>query len=594
MTKKLLLALAGVGCMLSVVSAQTGPSAAPPSKSPTTAPDIQKARQARNSGSALNAQIFYQVLIGELSANAGAPAPAVSFILDAARKTNDPQLYQRATELALQSRSGESALEAARAWNKAYPGSLEASRFTLQILLALNRVAESAQPLKSLIDLTEALERPKTLALVPRLYARASDKKLAAKVVEQTLAPYFTAPATAANAWAMAAELRLAAGDALGALDAARQGQAADGQSEAPVLVAVELMDMKLTQAEGLISHYLTNASQIRPEVRMAYARSLLNARRFPEALVQLQTMTREKPEFAQGWLAFGSLQLQDGQAVLAEASLKRYIGLAEAQTASAERTRGLTQAFLTLAEIAEKRKDFKAAESWLLKIESPQALMQTQARRAALLARQGKITDAVELIRKTPELNEGDARSKLLAEVALLKEFRQYKSAHELMTRAVAASPADVDLIYEQSITAEKLGLLPEMERLLRLAISIKPDYHAAYNALGYSLADRNVRLPEAKQLIQKALQFAPGDPFIQDSLGWVEFRLGNRSEALSILTAAYQARPDAEIAAHLGEVLWSLDQKDRAQAIWKEGLLINAENETLLETLKRLRVKF
>ncbi|MDB5912495.1 MAG: hypothetical protein JWP22_1170, partial [Ramlibacter sp.] len=81
--------------------------------------------------------------------------------------------------------------------------------------------------------------------------------------------------------------------------------------------------------------------------------------------------------------------------------------------------------------------------------------------------------------------------------------------------------------------------------------------------------------------------------DPFISDSLAWVEFRMGNRGEALRILQAAYKERPDAEIAAHLGEVLWSLGQRDQAQTVWREGMLLNAENETLQETLKRLRVK-
>jgi tetratricopeptide (TPR) repeat protein len=122
---------------------------------------------------------------------------------------------------------------------------------------------------------------------------------------------------------------------------------------------------------------------------------------------------------------------------------------------------------------------------------------------------------------------------------------------------------------------------------------IANKPDYHHAYNALGYSLAERNLRLPESKQLILKALEFAPGDPFISDSLGWVEFRIGNHLEAARILLEAFKARPDAEIAAHLGEVLWTLGQYDQARLTFKEGMKINADNETLLETLKRLRVK-
>ena len=134
---------------------------------------------------------------------------------------------------------------------------------------------------------------------------------------------------------------------------------------------------------------------------------------------------------------------------------------------------------------------------------------------------------------------------------------------------------------------------MLADMERLLRRVIALKPDHQHAYNALGYSLAERNVRLPEARQLIQKALEYAPADPFIKDSLGWVEFRLGNKAEALKIFEAAYKAKPDAEIAAHFGEVLWSMGQRDKAVAVWKEGRLLNPDNDTLLETLKRLRVK-
>jgi tetratricopeptide (TPR) repeat protein len=138
----------------------------------------------------------------------------------------------------------------------------------------------------------------------------------------------------------------------------------------------------------------------------------------------------------------------------------------------------------------------------------------------------------------------------------------------------------------------AEKLNRIEEMEKLLRQVMQLKPDYHAAYNALGYTLADRGLRLPEAKQLIQKALEYAPADPYIQDSLAWVEFRMGRTQEAARIIEAAYKAKPDAEIAAHYGEILWSLGERDKARAIWREGLQLNADNDTLLETLKRLQV--
>ena len=593
MMKQLLCTFAGLWLALAPAAGQTAPAVPASAKSPVATLQDHQAKGAANPSSALDAQLFYQLLIGEISANAGEPAPAVSLILDAAKKTKDVQLYQRATELALQSRSGEAALQAARAWKQAHPTSIDASRYTLQILLALNRVSESAEPLKALIELTPTMERPQTFAALPRLYARAGDKKLAATVVEQTLAPYFSQPGTAAPAWAMAGRLRLASGDTMGALDAAQRGQAADAQAEAPVFLALELIDPKRPQAEAMVSQYLARATPASAELRMAYVRHLLSAERYTNALTQLQTLIKENPDFAQGWLVLGSLQLQEKKPVQAETSLKRYLTLAEQQTTGDESSRGLAQAFFALAQIAEKRKDLAGAEAWLKRIESPEALMQAQMRRAILLGQQGKLQEGLQLIRDLPELKDGDERSKLMGQVTLLKEFKQYQPAYELIGQAIIQSPSDIELIYEQAMTAEKLGRLDEMETLLRRVISLKPDYHAAYNALGYSLADRNLRLPEAKILIQKAVAFAPTDPFIKDSLGWVEFRLGHQAEALRLLEAAFKARPDPEIAAHLGEVLWSMGQRERAQAIWKEGRLLNPENETLLETLKRLRIK-
>jgi tetratricopeptide (TPR) repeat protein len=541
--------------------------------------------------SAMDGELFYQLLLGEMNVRGGEAGAGFALLLDGARKTNDPKLYQRATDVALQARSGESALQAARAWKQALPTSREANRYVLQILIALNRVAETVEPLKAEIAFADPKDRALALAVVPRTYARATDKKLAASVVEQALADSIANPATGAAAWTTVGRTRMAAGDAPGALEAARRAQAVDPRAEGPALLALEMMDPKVPLAEPIVRKYLEGKPI--PELRMAYARALIDGQRYAEASQQLQVVTAEKPDLAEAWLVQGTLQVQDNQAAAAEASLQRYVQLAKPQRASDERSRGLAQAYLSLAQIAEKRKDYPAAETWLNQIENAQDLVAAQNRRASILARQGKLDEARQLIRNLPERNATDSRMKLMAEVNLLREARQYKPAYDLLTAAAAKDPKDTDLTYDMAMLAEKLGNLPEMERLLRALIAARPDYHHAYNALGYSLAERNVRLPEARQLIQKALEFAPGDPFISDSLGWVEFRMGNRAEAVRILEAAYKSRPDAEIAAHLGEVLWVSGQRDRAMAIWKEGLLINAENETLQETLKRLRVK-
>jgi tetratricopeptide (TPR) repeat protein len=542
-----------------------------------------------NSG--LDAELFYQLLLGELNVRSSEPSAGFALILDAARKTNDPALYQRAVELAFESRSGEAALQAARAWRQAFPQSREANRYVLQILVALNRLPESLEPLKTEIALADAGDRPAVITAVGRAYSRAQDKKQAASVVETALADYLQKPETGAAAWSTVGRLRLAAGDTQGALDAARRGQAVNARAEGPVLLALEIMDPKVPQAEALVRTYMQG--QPLPELRLSYARALLDAQRPSEALQQLQQVTRERPEFPEAWLAQGSLLVQDNQLPQAEAALKKYLELVQGQPASEERSRGTAQAYLSLAQVAERRQDYAQANAWLDRIENSQDLVQAQTRRASILARQGKMDEARKLIRGLPERSPSDARLKAMAEVQLLRDNKQYKAAYDLLGQVIAKDAADSDLLYDQAMLAEKMGKYDDMERLLRELIAKKPDYHHAYNALGYSLAERNVRLPEAKKLIEKALELAPGDPFISDSLAWVEYRMGNKAEALRILQQAYKERPDPEIAAHLGEVLWSIGQRDQAQGVWREGLLMNAESESLQETLKRLKVK-
>ncbi len=560
-----------------------------PAQRPTPAASAPAA--ATPQASALSAELFYQLLVGEMAARGDDPGGGFSLMLDAARKTNDPALYQRAVQIALEGRAGESALQAARAWRQAHPASREANRFVLQLLLALNRITESADALKSQVQLTPAPERNATISLVPRLYARASDKRLAAGVVEQALSESLSRPETAASAWTAVGRMRLAANDAAGALDAANRAQAAEPVAEGPALLALDLMGANQPAAEALVRRYMDGSPL--PELRMAYARVLMDLQRYPDARMQLLAVTASKPDMAEAWLLQGLLQSQESQFNEAEVSLKRYLSLAQSSGEPGDRSRSLAQAYLGLAQIAEKRGDLAQANAWLDNIRNPQDLVATQNRRASILARQGRMDEARKLIRALPERQPGDARTKLLAETQLLRDHKQYQAAFDLLDEAARRQPPDAELMYEQATVADKLGRYADLERLLRQAIALKPDFHHAYNALGYSMAERNVNLPEARALIVKALERAPGDPFITDSLGWVEFRMGNKAEAARLLEQAYRGRPDAEIAAHLGEVLWSMGQRDRARAIWREGLLLNRDNETLQETLKRLRVK-
>lgn len=542
---------------------------------------------------AINAQIFYQVLLGEMNAAAGDTGAAISLLLDAARKTQDEQLFQRAADLALGARAGETALQVVRGWRQAFPRSLLAARYQLQILTALNRTAETGEVLRSVIELTPAPERAQLMAFIAPLYARASDKKLASTVVEQSLAAVLADPQTAAPAWSALGRVRINGGDAAGAVEAARRALAADGRSLVALNLALDLMEPGQSQAEALVRAYLEAPGVADAEVRIGYARNLLDQQRYAETTVQLQRLTREHPQFAEGWLLLGSLQMDQPLTGPAEATLQRYLAMTQNQREEDRVRRGRGQAHLMLAQIAERRGDLNAASGWIDQVDDRNLLVQTQARRASLLARKGQLAQGRALLQQLPEQSPQDARRKMLAEVSLLREFKEFRAAYEVIDRAVKAAPKDHELLYEKSLFAEKLGRLDEMEQLLRQVMQIKPDYHSAYNALGYSLADRGLRLQEARQLIKKALEYAPDDPYIQDSLAWVEFRMGNTQEALRVIEIAYKSKPDAEIAAHFGEILWSLGQRERARMIWREGLMLNADNDTLQETLKRLQVK-
>ena len=151
---------------------------------------------------------------------------------------------------------------------------------------------------------------------------------------------------------------------------------------------------------------------------------------------------------------------------------------------------------------------------------------------------------------------------------------------------------PDDTDLLYDYAMAAEKIGDLKNMERTLRRIITLAPDKQHAYNALGYSLAERNIRLREAHSLIEKALKIAPEDPFIIDSMGWVQFRQGKLKEAEELLRRAYGIRADPEIAMHLGEVLWTRGQKSEALQLWRDAQTKDPLNEALKSTLTRLKV--
>ena len=564
---------------------QADPAAAPPPPPPPS--------------SRLTAELFYQLLLSEISLQNDDIGSAYGLMLGAARRAPEAQLFQRAIEIALRGRDANAALTAAKAWQQALPESPEADRYLLQLLVGLNRLGDALAPTQRLLARADERERGATIVFVSRFFTRASDKPAAADLLEKALAKDLARPDTGPVAWSMVGNLRLLAGAKDAALAAARKGAGLNPLSDDVALLSVNLLDADFETAQALLAPYL--AAKPVPEIHMGYIRKLIELQRYPQALAQVEALSRSQPDYPEAWLVRGSIEFQNQALAGAEQSLKRYLALlpAPAPASAEEETdtealltpRGAVQAYLLLAQIAQKNRDPAQAMAYLARINSPQDAAKVQLRRAMVLAQQGRMDEARALVRQLPEKDADDARNKITLELQLLRDNQQEPAAYALLAQALQKFPGDAELSYELAISAEKLGRPDEMEQVLRSLILAKPDFHAAYNALGYSLADRNQRLPEARALVQKALQFAPDDPFIIDSLAWVEFRSGNLAESLALLQKAFSARPDAEIAAHLGEVLWTMNQRDQASAAWQEGLQLNRDNETLKSTILRLR---
>lgn len=538
----------------------------------------------------LDAELFYDVLLGEMITRTGDPLTGYTLMLEASRRSNSEQLYQRAADIALQSRSGEYALTAAEAWKAAHPKSREANRYVWQIFLALNRHSETASMLRQELAQSTKEEQLNTIQRLPQMYGRASDAALAVRAVEEGLQDVLPNDQLGAAAWVAIGRLRLNAQDQAGTLAAVKLVLALEDRNEDAIRLAIGLLGAGHTDAESIVLKHLEGKTSA--GVRMTYARALLEAKRYTDADTQLAAVTESDPNLAEAWLVLAQLQLQANRLTQAEASVQRFMETGNKRKDDEEQENTLRQAYLLQARIAEKRGQYDVAQSWLDRIEGGEVLFAVQNQRAQLLASQGKLSQARALLRRLPESSTDDARLKLMAEVELLRNQKQFESAFEMQQKLVDLDPQNSDATYTLAMLAEQNGALGTMERLLRQVIARDPEFAHAYNALGYSFADRGIRLKEAKQLIVKALELLPGDPSVTDSLGWVEFKLGNKSESLRLLKQAYAQSKEGEIASHLGEVLWSLNDKDAARAVWREALQAEPEHAVLRRTLQRLGV--
>ncbi len=539
---------------------------------------------------ALTDELLYKILTAEIAFQRGNWQAAYVTILSVAQQTRDPRLARRATEIALTVKQPGESLTAIRLWRELSPNSNEATQYYLGFMVMNNNLAEIQNVFSEKLRAADPKQYALLMLQAQRLLLRARDKNAAFDTLEEILAPYKDRP----EAHLALAQGAYAHGDNKRAIAEAELVLQAKPDSQLAILTIAQAS--KQTDAVKAMAAFLEKNPQAR-DVRLAHASILIDLHQLDKAALEFEELLRDKPNDVTVLYTLGVLAMDSkkpGHHQMAERYLIRYLNELEANPSE---ERDPTPALINLAQIAIDREDYVGAETWLSRVDSydgkNSAYFGTQIRRAQLMAKQGKLIEARQFLHDYKPGNELEEAQLAQVDAQLLRDARMPAEATTVLEDALKRFPDNTDLLYDYAMLAESQQKTEEMEVALKRVMVLAPNNQNAYNALGYSLADRNIRLDEALRLIEKASQLAPDDAFILDSLGWVKFRLARLDEAEEALRRAYKLRPDAEIAVHLGEVLWAKGSKDEARKFWHEVKTKDADNESLKSTLQRLSVK-
>jgi len=543
--------------------------------SPASASGIAPKPPARLPAQDLTRQLLYEFLLGEIAGRRGSEGLAAQTFVDLAKRTRDPRVARRAVEMSKAARMPQQALEAARIWTETDPDSAFAQQEMAILLVSQKRVDEAEPYLARLLG-ANATAAPNLFMQLARLLAINPDTKANLRVAQRLAAKHDALP----QAHFAVAQSAQAANDEALALAEIRRAAALRPDWDVAALYEAQLLQQRSPgEAVKRLGGYLEKYPDSR-DVRLNYARMLVLDKRHPEARAEFARIQERYKDDADAIYAVGVLAFQVKELGIAEANMKRLLDMGY---------RDPNAARYTLGQIAEEQKDWGKAIDWYRTIQRGEYALSSRVRTANAIAKQGKLDDARAYLRAVNVSGEPQRVQLLVAESQLLREANQHRAAFDLLGEALTKTPDNPELLYDQALTAEKLDRFDVLESNLKRLIQIRPDHAHAYNALGYSFADRNIRLTEAKQLIEKALALAPNDYYIVDSMGWVLYRMGDLKGAAEQLRRAWGGRPDGEIGAHLGEVLWQLGERDEARRVWQEALKASPENETLQKTLKR-----
>lgn len=523
-----------------------------------------------------NTDLVFRLLLAEIASQRGELNLASELFLDLAKQTDNALLAERATKITGYTRNAALALEASKVWNELNKDSIDAQQALSEILIANNKLSEAKPILQKL--LLKEKTRASGFLYLNSMLSRVPDKKAVLTLVTELAQPY---PKLVEARFAIAHAAWISKDQKAYEKELAAINQIKP-EWEMPVLfrgqiLAQESPQNALSFYNGFLSKYPKSN-----DVRLEYAKLLTNARKFNEAKNEFIKLVNTANSSAEVTLAVGLLSVELEDYDLAEKyflqSLKR-------------NPKDKDQVFIYLAKIADKKNMSDAAITWLNKVGNGNHFIESKLITAEIIAKKESVDKAIEFL-STIKSNSADEKlSVVQLKTSLLTRFNRHQEAFQLMQNEAPNFAKSAEFKFDYALLADKLNKYDLMENLLREAIKIKPDYAVAYNALGYSFADRNIHLEDAKKYIEVALSISPNNHYILDSMGWLYFRLGKLDSALSFIQKAYDIQADPEIAAHLSEILWAQGKKNEASDVLELSLQSFPDNEVLKETFKRLR---
>jgi tetratricopeptide (TPR) repeat protein len=523
----------------------------------------------------LTDRLLYEFLLGDIAAQRGKPELAAQAYLDLAKNTRDPRVARRAAQLAYEARQLEVAVEAFKLWQELEPSSPLAKQMLLSLLLSGGKLQEAKPHLETILK-AEPDKAGHTFVNIYPLVARSPDKAAALDWMIEVTHPY---PEVAEGHWAVSQAAAAAGKNDLALAEAHRAVTLKPDWDVAAVAEADLYLRSEPKKGLELLRQFLA-AHPDNKDLRLYYARALLNQKEFAASREEFQRLLQDRPDNPDIAFAIALISLQMGEYPRAERELQQALSKGGKEESTVHHY---------LAQLNEARHDDAAALAHYRQVKDGEYAYTARLREVALLDKAGKLAEARDALHRAVPRNDQQRVQLILIDSQLLREGKQYETSFQVLNQGLAKFPEQSDLLYQTAMAADKLKKNELFEQLIRKLMKLEPNNAHAYNALGYSLLDRNVRIPEAMKLVEKAYELAPDDAAIIDSMGWGHYLQGNLGKSLEFLRRAFKANPDPEIAAHLGEVLWKQGDRDGARKVWTEAVKADPDNEALKAVMKR-----